>query len=107
MPRKTIGFGLLTPRWQLSGYDSFAHEPYFIGRYYAQRCALWAAWIYLRKLERGAATDGGPPPAGIRDTVSVSGPRDQNADFSSSGEVSAALRALRACGRAGGRTGDW
>ncbi|MDH3232682.1 MAG: hypothetical protein OEQ29_04090 [Alphaproteobacteria bacterium] len=94
--RNSIGFGLLTPRWQVSGYDSFAHEPYVIGRYYTRRCALWAAWIYLRKLERGGAVDGGPPPDGIRDTVSVSGPRHQHADFSTSGEVRAALRALRA-----------
>ena len=90
-------FRWLTPRWQLNGYDTFAGEPYFIGRYYTERCCLWAAWIHLRRSERGAgaATDGGPSPDGVRDTLSVSGPRKRHMSFKTSNEVAERLRALR------------
>jgi hypothetical protein len=87
------------PKWQLTGYDTFDNKAsYFIGRYYTQRFCLRAAWFYLWKLEHGAGAevDGGPPPSGIRDTVSVSGPPDHYPHyFRSSAEVSEYLGALR------------
>lgn len=94
-------FRILKPKWQLSGHDTYAGDAYYIGRYYTQRCCLWAAWFYLRRLERGAGaeTDGGPPPNGIRDTVDVSGPQDQRVHFNTSAAVSERLRALRKRGR--------
>ncbi len=88
---------ILKPKWQLSGYDTFAGEAYFVGRYHTQRCALWAAWFHLRKLERGAGarSDGGPPPDGIRDTVDVSHPHGRTINLTRSSEVSKHLRALQ------------
>ena len=88
---------ILKPKWQLSGYDTFAGDRYFIARYYTRKCALWAAWLYLRKLERspGAEADGGPPPEGIRDTVDVSHPDARTINLSRSTEVSKHLHALR------------
>jgi hypothetical protein len=87
------------PKWQLTGYDTFdAKASYFIGRYYTRRRCLWAAWFYLWKLEHGsgAEVDGGPPPSGVRDTFSVSGPPDYYPHyFSPSAEVSEYLRELR------------
>lgn len=92
---------IVKPKWQLSGDDTYAGDAYFIGRYYTKRCCLWAAWFYLRKLERGAGAelDGGPPPNGIRDTVNISAPQEQSVYFKTSSEVSEHLRALRKRGR--------
>lgn len=97
----TTFLATLKPKWQLSGYDTFAGDRYFIARYYTQRCALWAAWFYLRKIERspGAEADGGPPPDGIRDTVDVTHPDARTINLTRSAEVSKHLRALRKRGR--------
>jgi hypothetical protein len=72
-----------TRQWKLQGWDTFAGNSYFIGRYFTEAGALRAAKRYLRQLEKTqpTQTSGGQVPGGIQDRVSVIRPDETEYRF--------------------------
>jgi hypothetical protein len=63
----------ITRGWTLRGWDTFAGEPYHIGRYFTEGGARRAARRYLTMLEKNQPPEfsGGRQPGGIQDKVSI------------------------------------
>jgi len=68
-----VGEFSLSRRWIIEGWDTFAGEPYHVGRYFTESGARRRARRYLRKLEamQPAETSGGQSPDGIQDRVFI------------------------------------